>query len=267
MPETTAMTTTNDVNVMTLIDKAVTNNLSPDAMAKLYDLHRQVEADRSRRAFFAAKAKFKQLCPPIAKDRDGLKTKSGAVVSRYATLEHIDSVITPHLVECGLTYDFNTRVDQSGVTVTCIVSHVDGHSSSSDFTAVADGTDLMNKTQKMASAMTYAKRYSLCNALGIVIREEDDDGQAASPPDAPTASDGPTTQARNARITQEQLTALIDEWKRRRMAFELDVDKADFQRFAQEKAGLDPAKAFSPSGWTVAALEKAKSIMAVEMNV
>lgn len=201
------------VDVMTLIDKGVSNNLSPEAMGQLYQLHQRIEADHARRAFYEAKARFKSLCPAIAKDRDGLRTKGGAVVSRYASLEHIDDKITPHLIACGLTYDFNTKVDSSGVTVTCIISHVDGHSASSEFTAVADGTDLMNKTQKMASAMSFGKRYSLCNALGIIIRDEDDDGQSASPPDAPEAADAPVTQPRGQRVTVDQCKRLFTLWQ------------------------------------------------------
>lgn len=266
MQETTNMTTTTDVNVMTLIDKAVTNNLSPEGMTQLYQLHQQVEADKARRAFFEAKARFKELCPPIVKDRDGLKTKGGAVVSRYATLEHIDDVITPHLIACGLTYDFNTRVDQAGVTVSCIVSHVDGHSKSSDFTAVADGTDLMNKTQKMASAMTFGKRYSLCNALGIIIREEDDDGMGAAPPDAPDHdASQPTTHPRGQRVAPTQVIDLFHMWQAQMKSNGLDFTDPAWVKLVVRCTSLPETSVMKAGLWCRKDLEDVAKEMGVEL--
>jgi hypothetical protein len=53
-----------------------------------------------------------------------------------------------------------------------------GHSQESDFTVPIDEKAFMNAPQKVASALTFAKRYAFCNAFGILTGDEDNDGQS-----------------------------------------------------------------------------------------
>ena len=55
------------------------------------------------------------------------------------------------------------------------MTHILGHSESSDFEVPIDTEGYMTAPQKYASALTFAKRYSLCNALGISTGDEDTD--------------------------------------------------------------------------------------------
>ena len=67
--------------------------------------------------------------------------------------------------------------------------------------------------QSMASALTYARRYGLCSALGLVSGDEDDDGNAASQvkshpaPVGVTAPPKPSGGATNPSI-EEQVNAV-----------------------------------------------------------
>jgi len=194
------------VDVMTLIDKGVSNNLSPEAMGQLYQLHKRIQDDNAKREFREAMTKFQSECPSVGKDRDG----NGY---RYATLEHIADTIREPLAACGLSYTFNAIQTAEEVRVSCTVHHISGHSETAEFASVACGTKMMNATQMRASALSYGRRYALTMALGLVIREEDDDGRASAPPDAPEAADAPITQPRGQRVTVDQCKRLFTLWQ------------------------------------------------------
>jgi len=67
------------------------------------------------------------------------------------------------------------------VSVTCVVSHVDGHSEENTLSANNDTSGSKNAIQAVGSAVTYLERYSLKAALGLAAAE-DDDAQAAGEP-------------------------------------------------------------------------------------
>jgi hypothetical protein len=83
------------------------------------------------------------------------------------------------------------------VSVSTLVVHVSG--------AVHQSPPLRltapNDPQKVGSAVTYARRYSLMATLGIAAADEDDDGAAArtpTPPAARRADRSPRTEAERA---------------------------------------------------------------------
>src|SRR3990167_3791525 len=51
----------------------------------------------------------------------------------------------------------------------------------------------MNAAQKVASALTYAKRYAFCNAFGILTGDADDDARLTGNGDEPHLKDTPDT--------------------------------------------------------------------------
>lgn len=196
--------------VMQLLSAAIANNIDPASMSKLYDLHERMAAQAAKEAFRNAMTRFQASCPSIGKDRSGYND-----AYRYATLEHIADTIRQPLADVGLSYTFNASQAGDEITTTCTVHHVGGHSESSTFTAAATGgTKMMNVTQVRASALSYGRRYALTMALGLVIREEDDDGHDSSPPAAPAArTDAPVTQPRSDRVTAAQCSNLLQTWK------------------------------------------------------
>jgi hypothetical protein len=74
----------------------------------------------------------------------------------------------------------------------------------------------MNDTQKVASAITYARRYALVLALGLTIGEDDDGRQGPEQYDnAPRRQDAPRAQPRAQRqkpVTKEEVLQLHKEW-------------------------------------------------------
>lgn len=248
----------NEAGVMTLMRAAVEKNIDPASMVTLYDLHERIREQRAKEDFRNAMTKFQSECPSIGKDKDGYQ---GAY--RYATLEHIADTIRTPLAECGLSYTFNAIQTAEEVRVTCTVHHLSGHSETAEFASVACGTKMMNATQMRASALSYGRRYALTMALGLVIREEDDDGRSSSPPDAPDAADGPITQPRGKRITKEQIESLFSTWQRQMKANELDCTNPAWVKIVTRVTTIPESRVFSLEAWSTDDL----AIVAKEIGV
>lgn len=149
------------------------------ALERLVALRERVEAERSRREFAEALARFQAEVPRIPKDAAATKaTEAGTkVLYTYAPLETIERVIRPKLTEHGFSYRFESAFSESTVTVACILMHVGGHSErSSSSMPLAGGTSLMSPQQRNGSASSYARRYALMDALGLATCDTDDDG-------------------------------------------------------------------------------------------
>lgn len=120
-----------------------------------------------------ALCQFQAEVPPINLDREvEVKTKSGGVYKfKYATLRHIVNTIRPVLQKFNLSY---TQPLQSDGSVITYLMHDSGEWISS--TLLIKGE---SNPQGIGSAISYAKRYSLCAILGIVADDDDDANIAA----------------------------------------------------------------------------------------
>lgn len=167
-----------------LIELAIREKMGVEGIERLCALKEREEARLARAEFMAAMAAFKAACPPVprrSKNAQFEVTKSGMKVPRtYAALEDIEATIRPHLGANGLSFRWSDSTVEAGkLTTACIVSHVGGHSESSSVVLPVDAKSGANEQQKYGSAMTYAQRYSLIQALGLTSCDEDDDGNGA----------------------------------------------------------------------------------------
>lgn len=129
-------------------------------------------------AFAAAQAELPEV--PKTKTAD-IPTKTGGKYSyRYADLSDVLAACRPVLNRHGLSISQSVTGDESSVAVTTRIFHVGGHVEEFGPTILPAGSD----ARGVGSAVTYARRYGLCAALGITP-DEDDDGQAASHRAAP----------------------------------------------------------------------------------
>jgi hypothetical protein len=119
------------------------------------------------KALAAAQGEFK----PIVKDK---AVKSSSYSYRYADLATVRDAVTPALTKHGLSvvHTFKPNGGQVQYLETMLM-HSSGQCITSSYQIPATG-----KQQEIGSAITYARRYSLCAILGVVA-EDDDDGNAA----------------------------------------------------------------------------------------
>lgn len=165
--------------VGTLLELAIKqgDKFSVEALERLVALHERVSATRAASEFADAMAAFQEECPPIAKkSRTRYTTKAGIQVKyTYAELDEIARTIGPLLHPRGLSYSWDSSVDGSLMTCVCTVRHVNGHSQTASFASPVDTEAKMSGPQRHAAALTYARRQSLVQALGLTTADPDTD--------------------------------------------------------------------------------------------
>jgi hypothetical protein len=163
-----------DMAVEGLISQAIAANLDVEKLERLFALRVQVKAENAREEYVMALSRFQEECPVIEKTKKVLN-KDGSLRYQYAPLESIVKQIQKPIADNGLSYRWDTKEEAGKITAIAIVTHKLGHSEQSSFSVPIDTEGYMTAPQKAASALTFAKRYSLCNALGISTGEEDTD--------------------------------------------------------------------------------------------
>lgn len=225
------------VTPMDMLNRAVTSGASLEMVEKLMSLQERWEAGQARKAFDNAMAAAKAEIPNITKNREvDFTSPKGRTNYRYEDLGEIARVVSPILARHGLSYRYRTTSNvNEPVTVTCIVSHRDGHFEENTLCAGRDESGNKNSIQAIGSTSTYLQRMTLKAALGLAV-SNDDDGKKAEAADA---------------ITLEQVEELVA------LADEVGADKEAFCRYFKVGGFADiPVKDFPRA---VAALNKKRA--------
>lgn len=156
----------------TLLAMAVQQGADLDKLERLMDLQAKWEANEARKAFVTAMAAFKSNPPTITKDKH---VKYGQTEYDHATLDHVSSAIGEALSRHGLSHRWDVQQSDGLIKVSCIITHVLGHSESTTMQSGADSSGGKNSIQAIGSAVTYLQRYSLLAAVGLAAGEQDDD--------------------------------------------------------------------------------------------
>ena len=178
-------------NPLQMVQTALEKGLDAESIRQFMDLAREHQADQARHAYTEAMSRFRNKCPTISKTRNAHNSKYAGLAE---TIEQIKGVMS----ECGLSHSW--RIDQKDdvISVTCVVTHADGHSEQTTLSSPPDDGGKMNSIQRIASAVSYLQRYTMFAILGLASADMDDDGYLAG----------------SARISDDDLmnmTALIDE--------------------------------------------------------
>ncbi len=132
-------------------------------------------------AFTAAQAEL----PPIGKRHEAvIPHKTGGSHSyKYADLNDVLEAVRPVLNKHGLSISQSSVSEEGKIGVVTRIYHTSGHVETFGPLLLPAGGD----ARSAGSAITYARRYGLCAALGI-SPDDDDDGEAAREP-APERTD------------------------------------------------------------------------------
>jgi hypothetical protein len=216
------------VTPMDMLSRAVESGAGLDMVEKLMGLQERWETGQARKAFDKAIAAAKAKITPIQRNAKGHNEK------RYADFAAIAKVVDPILSEHGLSYRFRTAQTER-ISVTCILSHEDGHSEETTLSGPADASGSKNAIQAIGSTLTYLQRYSLVQMLGLAA-SADDDGKFADSGEA---------------ITLEQVEELVA------LADEVGADKEAFCRYFKVDGFADITTKDFPRA--VAALNKKRA--------
>lgn len=152
-----------------------------EIMERLVGLKERMEDRQAAADFISAMSEFQSECPEIPKSsKVSIKTNSGINYSySYAQIDEIARIVRPVLHKHGFSYSWDSSVTNDKVTATCKLSHRNGHFETAKFEAPIDSAAKMNVTQRNAAALTYAKRQSLVQVLGVTTCDQDTDAQSA----------------------------------------------------------------------------------------
>jgi len=177
-----AITTPNDV-ILEMVRKGV----DPEYIGKMMELAERSERNEARKAYHEAMAEFKRNPPEIEKDKSvGYETeKKGFVGYKHASLANVTTKINKALSEHGLSAGWHTDQSDKGITVTCTITHRQGHSESTSLTAAADTSGSKNAIQAIGSTVSYLERYTILALTGLATHDMDDDGNSAGGPEEP----------------------------------------------------------------------------------
>lgn len=199
---------------------AVEQGADLDKLQKLMDLQDRWEAAQARKAYVAAMAGFKASPPKLTKNKHvRFQTSKGVTEYDHATHDEVTDKISTALAQHGLSHRWNIVQADGRIRVTCILTHVAGHSEQVEMVSAADESGGKNSIQAIASAITYLQRYTLLGITGMSTGDaaDDDDGRSAGtparePPRVP--NDYENWKADMTALADEGLQALQDCWKR-----------------------------------------------------
>ena len=209
---------------------AIEKGLDLDKIAKAMELQMQWEANEARKAYHLAMARFKAEPPEIEKDkRVSYETTGGGTKSyNHASLANVTGKINSALSVQGLSATWDTAQGEGGrITVTCRITHEQGHSESTKLTASPDDSGKKNAIQSIGSTISYLERYTLLALTGLATHDMDDDGKGTEP-------------ETEEMITQEQIDTIYNELTK------LNRTSAKFCEFFKvESVETIPAKRFN----------------------
>jgi len=160
-----------------LLAHAMQSGASLDQLEKFMELQERWEAKEAKKSYVTAMSDFRAKCPSIERTENvTYETDKGVTSYNHASLAGTIEQIKKVLAKCGLSHSWTTVQENGGVSVTCHITHSDGHSESTSLHASPDTSGGKNGIQALGSAVSYLERYTLFAILGLAAKGQDDDG-------------------------------------------------------------------------------------------
>ena len=241
--EGAAVVHTDDTGAMgQLLTLAIEKGVPIETLERLQLMYERAHDRAAASEFAAALAAFQAACPSIPKTRtaeikkDGVKQYS----YQYAELDQIVRTIAPALRDRGLAYSWDSRLTDKRLVVACTLRHINGHRESSSFELPVEALSKMSEAQKHGAALTYGRRQSLVQVLGLTTTDPDTDGAGDDLDQTP--------------ITEDQAVDLLDRMK------EAGLKLARFLKWARiERVGDLPATRFDEAVAKIRAFAEQKA--------
>ena len=161
-----------------LMEMALSSENGLEKLHALIKMQDEAEAKRAKISYFDAMAKMQGVMPVVKK----LKVNTHA--GKFASLDDVVLTVAPTLAKFGFSYAFEQEYSAQGanIRVTCVATHIDGHSERSMVQAPSDSVGPQGKVNKNPiqannSTVTYLRRYAFTGVFGIVCADEDIDGR------------------------------------------------------------------------------------------
>lgn len=183
-PEAAPLALSSPPDVMALMGEAIKHPGAADALERLVALKERLDAKEAERQFAEALSEFQATCPTVTHNRKAeiLSKRTGSKFSyTYADLPGIKDQIRDHLIANGFSVTWDTELKNGVLRCACVLRHRGGHSATAHFDCGVDTGGRMSDAQATKAALTFARRCSLIQVLGITDAEEDLDGAEIGP--------------------------------------------------------------------------------------
>lgn len=202
-----------------------------ERLKAIIEMEREVK-DREAEKEFEAAFIVMQAELPAAK-----KNGSGQNDTKFAKLEDIQEAVRPILKEHGFGYRFKVEDRENSIDVTCILSYRNGHKDTDTIRLPYDTGGQKNSTQARGSTVSYGKRYTLCNVLGIQLGGEDNDG--GKPLSGDTLTDDQMATIRQKLETLNRTEDTFLQWAGQQGIGATELDGIAIENFAKIDSQLD----------------------------
>ena len=168
-----------------LMIEALAKGGNLEQLEKFMELQERYERNEARKAYHEAMAAFKADPPDIEKDKSVSYTVQGKGTTSYnhASLGNVTTKIGTALSAQGLSAGWKTTQEGVSITVTCTITHRQGHSESTSLTAAPDTSGSKNSIQAVGSTISYLERYTILALTGLATHDMDDDGKLGEEPE------------------------------------------------------------------------------------
>lgn len=163
----------------------VKSGANADAVAKLWEVHKEWVAFEAKAKFDAAFEQFKKNVPEILKTKEvKFPTNAGGRMSYWhAELDKMSDILTEALRAVGITQTWKCSDVNGRTTVTCILSGFGHTHEGSTLSGPPDTSGGKNNIQAIGSTTRYLQRYTLESTCGVVPKGVDDDGKTEGLPE------------------------------------------------------------------------------------
>lgn len=163
--------------VADMLQAVIEKGVSTENVAALESIVKLYERMEDRKAAKSASQSLRELqseAKAIVATRE-VPDRNGGVRYKYVPYEQLMAQAQPLLTKYGFSVRYSQRMEQDRETVSCILTHDDGHAFSNEFTVrIGSGPPGATTTQADSSAGTVAQREAFCDALNIVRKRDDD---------------------------------------------------------------------------------------------
>lgn len=162
------------VQISNALTKMADANVDPASLEKMMKLYQELIAMDAKQDYIKAMSQFQARCPIIVKHKS-VRSRNGGTLYSYAPLADIDQQTRGLREQCGLSHTFDFEPTDGGLSVTCTVTHIGGHSETTKTLIPATKGMNTSAAQDQGIMMQYGMRYSLIAAYGITTADDDTD--------------------------------------------------------------------------------------------
>lgn len=223
----------------------------PSTLRELLAVQREWESGEAQRAYTSSLVALKRDMPAvIAKDSTVDYTGGkGRVHYTHASLAGAMAAITAPLTSHGFSLNWEPATPSPNlVTVTCRLTHADGHSESCTISAPPDTSGNKSTAQGVASTITLLQRYTALSLLGIATADMQ---EPAAEPDPERVDSARNLKAVAALRKYGKTVAQAEDHLKRPMTAWTTADLDELRRWLQsepkpaEPAAAPPAEAIA----------------------